>query len=63
MVVMETGNLNKIGKGNRELQGAGGGRGGVAILDRVAREGLTRSDIWEGSRQRVRLIGSGQCND
>lgn len=35
----------------------------MAILDRVAREGLMRSDIWEGSRQRVRLIGSGQCND
>lgn len=41
---METGSLNKIGKGNRELQG-------VAIFDRMAREHLTRSDIWEGSRQ------------
>ena len=48
VVVMETGNFNKIVMGGRELEVVVV----VAILDSPAREGLTRSDIWEGSGQK-----------
>ena len=43
---MEAGNFDKIVMGGRELEVV------VAVLDSTAREGLTRSDIWEGSGQK-----------
>lgn len=42
---METDNFNKIVMGNRKLEVVVV----EAILDSMAREDLTRSDIWEGS--------------
>ena len=48
VVVMETDNFNKIVMGNRKLEVVMV----EAILDSMAREGLTRSDIWEGSGQK-----------
>lgn len=45
---MEAGNFDKIVMGGRELEVVVV----VAVLDSTAREGLTRSDIWEGSGQK-----------